>query len=147
MCRRVQARQVEWVYEVIPAGWKCRVYFDLEYIRAHYPQRTMADDNTALQQILEAANRRVVNEGGQVDVEACVVLDASNDVKFSIHLILATQQGRDVAAIKILINAVADALPPFAAVLIDRAPYNRNQQFRVVFASKLVNNAPWYRFW
>lgn len=130
------------IYEVIPSGWMCRIFFDLEYKRVDLPARTAAEDDCAVQAIFSTSRQLLLEDCQDVDVAASVVLDASDSSKFSKHLIVAsTGPARSISDVQSFVRNVAVRLPALS-FLIDLSPYKTNQQFRVPFCSKFGQMRP-----
>jgi hypothetical protein len=78
------------LYEVLSSGDRCRVYLDLEYDRALNPDRNAAMDEAAVQLVV-AALQRVLGH----PLHTAVRLDASDQRKFSQHLLLTVPGNAD----------------------------------------------------
>ena len=145
-------------YEVLRAGRPVHAYFDLEYDRCLNP----AIDGDAVADAVVAAFGRAAVAAGvppAVVVDAAAFeSDASNDAKWSCHLIIRVRGAawRDSEAVGRLVdvmladnatyaslavrkpppkNAPPDT-PPLHTVAIDTGVYTRNRHFRMLWSSK-----------
>lgn len=135
------------LYEVLPSGWPCHIFFDLEYSKLLH-QRTREFDDLAVIDIISATSEVIAKYNQKLDFTTIVLLDASNEKKFSSHLILPIKDGiwTDIATVKAIVIDVFHLLSSkdklAAKCMIDLHPYSRNQQFRTVFSTKLGEDRP-----
>lgn len=159
MFGKLQANPALSLYEVLDNRALCRLFLDLEYDRVANADRTADCDAAAVTCLLEHA-RAVLSDRGMVCDDASVwVLDASDDCKFSQHVIVGVVGQRYVgpvgmvgAIVTELVSKAVAAKPELFLVhkrgdqpqasLVDLSVYNTNQQFRVAYSSKYGQHRP-----
>lgn len=132
------------LYEVVTEGLLVRPFFDLEYCKLSNSARTHAADDALIVAICQSASK-ILAEVVNVGVQRAIVLDSSNAVKFSVHIILHLHEQHALATIKdgkTLAHQVAAILPRDLnevqradgqkQCIVDLAVYKRNQQFRIM---------------
>jgi hypothetical protein len=142
------------MYEVMFEGYSVRPFFDLEYLRAHNAERAESADIELINSIITITNASLATHAHTtIDTAKAVVLDSSNAVKFSVHVILPLQIGAALCSLadaKHLAATVVAQLPPELLLaqaadgrtcrIVDLGVYHKNQQLRIMHCVKLGDN-------
>lgn len=133
------------------------LFFDLEYDRASNSNRTAEDDMHAVQLLLQIADVVLASSNRCCDLASLWILDASSASKFSQHVVVQLQGNTQYVGTVQQVRAVVDEIARIAqtynklmvcsvkkghTMIADLGVYKRNQQFRVMFSSKLQQNRP-----
>ena len=134
-------------YEVIPQGKPCKLYFDLEYLKQH---NTSRDGHSMTESLIVLVNKKLKDELGiESYYEDVLVLESSNDKKFSIHLIFtrAVFANNELCGVFVrnLLATLKDSEENLLAVqdsdgdrscFVDSSVYTKNRNFRLFLSSK-----------
>lgn len=158
MFDRLQANPEISLYEVLDTRALCKLYFDMEYDRVLNPDRAAVDGSlcSLLVQYAQAVLKNA--HGMELDTSSLWLLDASNDSKFSQHLVVGVVGQQFVGPVHAvgtiaveIVRQAAAAHPHVFCVhkmgqgmgnVVDLSVYNTNQQFRVPYSSKLGQQRP-----
>ncbi len=137
-------------YELIPESAACHLYFDIE---ARVPEgaarELLASKHRALFELCCAElQAQMPDDDGDALTCAMLVLDASNDRKFSRHLILHVDgtaflnNSHCGAFVRYLVDKYPDELGDAG---IDMDVYTRNRLFRTLYSSKMATPSRLFR--
>lgn len=125
------------VYEVLQYNKPTKVYLDFDQYTTETTQgefdKSFGDFMNSLMDLLSETYDNLSN----CDIP-CVVLDASNEKKYSRHVIVQVTM-RDVATVK---EFVEYALSKCPCESVDMKVYTRNRSFRLIYSSKMGKSTP-----
>ncbi|EME30017.1 DNA-directed primase/polymerase protein [Galdieria sulphuraria] len=145
-------------YEVIRENVSCKLYFDLEYIRAcntHVQEQVLVD---SISKLVKEGLKQILKrkESSLLPYLKCLVLDSSSQEKFSKHIIFPKivfpnnritgkfisklLQMSDISSHFLVLKPSRDEMQTVLA--IDLSVYSRNRCFRILGSSKMGENRP-----
>ena len=139
-------------YEVIPSTEPCKLYFDLEFLIEHNPEK---DGYRMTESLVSLVNNKLQKEFSCVSfIEDVLILESSTAKKFSVHLIFQKAifaSNADCGAfVKHLVSSLAEQEREMFEVkdqegrrtqFIDLSVYTRNRNFRLYLSTKLGKTA------
>ena len=140
-------------YEIIETSQCCKLYIDVEYYKAENPHK---DGEKAVRRLIQLIFEKLRSDHGvPTSEEDCLILEASNIEKFSIHLIFFnTKFDSNVTCghfVKDMMSRcqeedrelflVKSKLSTFKS-MVDTQVYSRNRQFRLFLSSKFDEQRP-----
>ena len=139
-------------YEVIPSTKPCKLYFDLEFLTEHNPEK---DGYLMTESLVSLVNNKLQKQlSCQSFIEDVLILESSTAKKFSVHLIFQKAifpSNADCGAfVKHLVSSLAEEEMKMFQVkeqegnltrFIDLSVYSRNRNFRLYLSTKLGKTA------
>ena len=139
-------------YEVIPTSKPCKLYFDLEFLIEHNPEK---DGFLMTESLVRLVNNKLEKEFACLSfMEDVLILESSTAQKFSVHLIFQKAifpSNADCGAfVKHLVSSLAEEERKMFEVkdqegnmthFIDLSVYSRNRNFRLYLSTKLGKTA------
>lgn len=140
-------------YELVQTSKCCKLYLDVEYYKAENPSK---DGEKAVRRLIQLIVEKLRNDHGvHTSNEDCLILEASNVEKFSIHLIFfntkfdsnyscghfvkdmmsrCQEEDRELFLVKSKHSTLKS--------MVDTQVYSRNRQFRLFLSSKFGEQRP-----
>ena len=141
-------------YEVIPRHKRCKLYFDLEFVKLFNPEK---DGLQMTERLVQMVNTRLQQHFScHSYIEDVLVLESSNETKFSIHLIFCSAVFQNNGACGTFVHRFlrdlseedksyfqvkdSDTLDSVTS-FIDCSVYSKNRNFRLYLARKFGKKA------
>lgn len=154
--RMYQRQQVKNFYEVIRSQSRSKLYLDLEFNRSLNPEK---NGHLMLKTLIAVICKRIHEDYGfQVEDKEYLLLDASNEQKFSVHVIFFSVFFESNLEVGKFVREVMKSLSPGEMNLLqvqgsskmstevktfcDLRVYNKHQNFRLFLSSKFNQDRP-----
>ena len=148
-----KSQEVKHYYEVIPQNIPCKLYFDLEFMIALNP---LKDGHLMTERLIALVNQNLQNYFKCASfTEDVLILESSNEKKFSIHLIFSKAIFQDNiscgAFVRTFINNLSIGDKSYLTVMnndseetsfIDTSVYSKNRNFRLYLSRKYGKKTP-----
>ena len=142
-----QSQEAKHFYEVIPRDTPCKLYFDLEFMTALNPSK---NGHLMTERLISLVNQHLQDYFGCSSfTEDVLILESSNEKKFSIHLIFNKAIFKNNEACGAFVKTFANHLSiedkTFLTVensdneqisFIDSSVYSKNRNFRLFLSRK-----------
>lgn len=124
------------LYEVIPEGKPCHLYFDVEFLFAEHPDWNGSE---IMERLIDRVDDKLLEVFGQDEYEL-IHLDATTPKKFSRHLVFKSRQFcfRNNAHVGKFVQEEILTVKEFADV-VDFSVYSKNRNFRCIWSTKKAN--------
>lgn len=137
-CNTLYRRQnMRSVYEVLQYNYPTKIYLDFDQYTTDTSKEAFDAGFNAYMNAVMDTLQETYDDLKDVNIP-CVVLDASNDKKFSRHVIVQVTMV-DVATVKEFVEYVLAKCPCDS---VDMKVYTRNRSFRLLYSSKLGKSTP-----
>ena len=124
------------LYEVIPEGRPCHLYFDVEFLFSEHPDW---DGNALIEKLIDRVDERLLEVFGHDEYEV-IDLSASNAKKFSRHLVFRGKDFcfRDNRHVGKFVETEIACVPELQPI-VDLSVYSKNRCFRCIWSTKKAN--------